>query len=67
MEIDEYEIRGALSELAEVVARLPAPERDAWRTELRKWAALANIPGAPPYADLARVWLDLAEIVWGDE
>jgi len=63
-ELDEYEVRGALSDLAEIVARIPPLDRDVWRAELQEWAALANIPGAPPYSDLARVWLDLAEVVW---
>jgi hypothetical protein len=63
-ELDDHELCGALRELAEIVDRIPPLDRDVWRADMREWAAHGNIPGAPTYSDLARVWLDLAELVW---
>ena len=65
-ELDEYTIRYALSELAAFpgIAGIAAADREDWRNEMREWAALSNIPGSPQYCDLARIWLDLADIAW---
>jgi hypothetical protein len=62
---DERELREALSDMAASARGIPADEREEWREAAEVWAAQRTIPGAPPYAALAGIFLDLAAVVWG--